>query len=117
MALVAVAGQTGIEHKRPGAVPGCLTDIAHVAGVKLQPPRREGDRTLLRWQQQVVEGRDRAIVEVRSGGPDAVEGPGFVRQQVRARVCVRRGSVIALLGVFSCPLALALAIAARADAG
>ena len=79
MTLIAVAGNPRVVHEdtrvfRRGHL-GELRDVAELDGVVLAVPQREADRALVLWLEQVVQRRDRSIVQIRSGGPDPFQRP------------------------------------------
>ena len=78
--LLELPGPAGVELGRPAA----SVTIPTLIGSKVLRADRERRRPLGRGLEQVRQVRDRAVVQVGRGRPDAVERPGLVRRSGRA---------------------------------
>jgi hypothetical protein len=74
MAGVQVAGDTGVRRGSAGNAVGLVAELLRVVLIRAQAERLG---TLRDGLQQVVDGRDRTVVQERRDRPDAVERPGL----------------------------------------
>ena len=73
VATIPVAGPRGVDETVPLAA-RCADGEAELHRVILAPAERKRLGPLLRRKQQMVQRRDRSVVQVGCGGPDAIQG-------------------------------------------